>query len=55
MRKAIRKTDSKLTYERNVCIFINLTTNNIFRLYKELILKIPEHLFYRLIFILQKK
>lgn len=48
------KIDSFLTFERNLGIFVNFTTNMIFKLYKDQVLKMPEELFYRIIFMLQK-
>ncbi|KAL4462170.1 hypothetical protein ABPG73_018915 [Tetrahymena malaccensis] len=53
-RDQIMKIDSYLTFDRNLGIFVNFTTNMIFKLYKEQILKMPEDLFYRIIFLLQK-
>ncbi|KAL4476614.1 hypothetical protein ABPG72_000773 [Tetrahymena utriculariae] len=53
-RDQIMKIDSYLTFDRNLGIFVNFTTNMIFKLYKEQVLKMPEDLFYRIIFLLQK-
>ncbi|CAK61723.1 unnamed protein product (macronuclear) [Paramecium tetraurelia] len=49
------KIDAYLTLQRNIGIFVNLSTNYIFDLYKEQLISIPTHLFYRILFILQKK
>ena len=53
------RVDSIFTYQRNVHIFVNLTTNMIFKLYKEnvfyLYIKIIEAFdIYQIIFLLQK-
>ena len=53
-RDEIMKIDSYLTFERNLGIFVNFTTNMIFKLYKEQVLRMPEDLFYRIIIMLQK-
>lgn len=53
-RKIVVLVDSFVTYQRNVGIFVNLTTNLIFRLYKEGVIRINETIFYRMIFLLQK-
>ena len=52
IRKTILKIDSFLSFERNLGIFVNLTTNFIFKQYKSNLYTIHEHLFYRIIFIL---
>ncbi|CAD8096079.1 unnamed protein product [Paramecium sonneborni] len=50
----INKIDAHLSLNRNIGIFVNLTTNNVFQLFKEQHLSIPTHFFYRIMFILQK-
>lgn len=54
MKNSSIKIDSYLTFQRNIGIFVNLTTNQIFKSYKEKRISFPEQLFYRIIFVLQK-
>ncbi|KRX00707.1 Protein kinase-like domain [Pseudocohnilembus persalinus] len=55
LRKKDLEIDSYLVFERNIGIFINLTANYVFRLNQKQIIQVDHQLFYRVIFVLQKK
>ncbi|KAL4438313.1 hypothetical protein ABPG74_009736 [Tetrahymena malaccensis] len=54
MRKNILKVNEYILYERNVSFFYNFVIQKLIYAYNEKVLKIPQDLYYRVIFIISK-